>query len=97
MGGVKKPARIKNPQLLAEVRGRACLACDKPAPNDPAHIRSRGCGGHDVVSNVIALCRDCHGAQHTLGWFMFCQKYPRVHYELLRKGWVFCGRKLRCF
>lgn len=47
-----------------------CCACGHRAPSDPAHVRSRGAGGHDR-GNVVPLCRrpgGCHEQQHRHGW-----------------------------
>ena len=41
-----------------------CEICGKKA-NDIHHINGRG-KGMDVISNLIALCRDCHNACHGL-------------------------------
>lgn len=55
--------RIKDEKLLAEMRASPeCQFCHRPTPTgcDPAHILSRGAGGSDIRSNVIALCWWCH-------------------------------------
>jgi 5-methylcytosine-specific restriction endonuclease McrA len=54
-----------------------CVKCGKPvrddvpdyAPNkyDMAHIKSRGAGGSDVLSNVEVLCHACHQKSHNCG------------------------------
>lgn len=58
---------------LAEfVRSLDCCACDTSAPSDPAHVKSRGAGGHAFLDsgkgNIIPLCRRCHNLQHSRGW-----------------------------
>lgn len=58
---------------LAEyVRGLACASCGAPAPSDPAHVKSRGAGGHATLENgagnLVPLCRLCHTKQHAQGW-----------------------------
>jgi len=58
--------------LADYVRGLDCCACGAAGPSDPAHVKSRGAGGHawtdDGRGNIIPLCRACHGLQHAKGW-----------------------------
>ena len=67
----KRYARDFGP-LADYVRGLDCCACGAAGPVDPAHVRSRGAGGHawtdDGRGNIIPLCRACHGLQHAKGW-----------------------------
>jgi hypothetical protein len=67
----KRYARDFGP-LADYVRGLDCCACGAAGPSDPAHVRSRGAGGHawtdDGRGNIIPLCRACHGRQHAKGW-----------------------------
>lgn len=81
-----KPARIENRELLDTYHERPCVICRQPS--DPCHIQSRGAGGDDVESNLIALCRYHHAMQHQFGWAKFMQLYPPVYQELKRKGWA---------
>jgi 5-methylcytosine-specific restriction endonuclease McrA len=57
---------------------RRCQICDletywtprfdgDPLAYDMAHIKSRGAGGSDEISNVRALCHQCHMKEHTKG------------------------------
>ncbi len=59
-------------ELAAYVRTLPCASCEAPAPSDPAHVKSRGAGGHAWLENghgnIIPLCRLCHNAQHASGW-----------------------------
>ncbi len=59
-------------RLADYVRALSCCACMAPGPSDPAHVTSRGAGGHawneDGTGNIIPLCRGCHTAQHSHGW-----------------------------
>ena len=59
-------------ELAEYVRGLSCAACGYPAPSDPAHVRSRGAGGHARLpngdGNLLPLCRICHTEQHSGGW-----------------------------
>ena len=82
-----KRIRIRDRKLLDKVKLGKCLVCRNPV-TDPCHIRSRGAGGDDTDSNLIALCRACHSEQHTLGWRKFCERHPRVQEVLKEKGWV---------
>lgn len=58
--------------LAEHARGLPCAACGAPAPSDPAHVKSRGAGGHARLDNgdgnIIPLCRPCHTKQHAQGW-----------------------------
>jgi len=58
--------------LADHVRALPCCACGAPGPSDPAHVKSRGAGGHarldDGAGNLIPLCRPCHTRQHAQGW-----------------------------
>ncbi len=58
--------------LAAFVRPMKCCACGSAGPCDPAHVKSRGAGGHAWMDNgdgnIIALCRRCHTEQHSRGW-----------------------------
>jgi hypothetical protein len=80
---IPKPRRIKDSQLLTEVRGSPCCICGRPA--DPAHIKSRGSGGNDVPENIVPLCRVHHTLQHALGWKRFTEKYPVRTWAELKK------------
>ena len=54
-----------------------CLICGvRPADNH--EICSRGSGGPEEDWNQLRLCRVHHTEAHTLGWFAFIQKYPRL-------------------
>lgn len=37
-----------------------CEICGKPGPTDPCHVATRGSGGSDNLSNLVAGCRICH-------------------------------------
>lgn len=58
--------------------GRRCKECgvlthwEPRFPTDPdaydmAHIKSRGAGGSDELSNVRTLCHACHMEEHSKG------------------------------
>jgi len=58
--------------LADYVRGLRCCSCERLGPSDPAHVKSRGAGGHARLDNgdgnLIPLCRTCHNLQHLQGW-----------------------------
>ena len=75
--------------LAEHVRTLPCLVCGR-SPVDPAHVRSRGAGGHawiegslDVhgvpfpirVGNIVPLCRAHHTEQHASG----IRTFERAH------------------
>ncbi len=67
----KRLARDFGP-LADYVRGLDCCACGAHGPSDPAHVKSRGAGGHAFLDNgqgnLVPFCRSCHGLQHSGGW-----------------------------
>ena len=89
-----KPKRIKDRGLLDEIKKLRCIACGKYGV-DPAHIRSRGAGGHDLVGWVIPLCRPCHSLSHHIGWVRFLEKNFNVKMTLEELGWIIENGKLR--
>ena len=91
---VHKPKRFKSPENLEKVRNMPCVACGKPPPNDPAHIKSRGSGGGDFLWNLMPLDRKCHSLQHSMGWFRFALEYPAVTFWLYHHGWEIVGRRV---
>lgn len=84
-----KPKRIKDKALTDSFHSKTCVACKQEPQSDPAHIKGRGAHGDDVPSNLLALGRACHTAQHYGGWSYLVDKYPWVEKELNRKGWFF--------
>lgn len=69
------PKRFKSKENLNLVRNQPCLACKKRGPSDPDHIRSRGAGGDDSLSNLMPLCRTCHVTRHAIGIQSFVKRY----------------------
>lgn len=67
---------------------RSCCRCSKPSPSEPAHVRSRGAGGHSHLDNgdgnIIPFCRDCHQLQHDKGWSAVFKKGQEAGFELAR-------------
>lgn len=82
-----KPKRIQNRKVLDEIKGGRCLVCGT-TDCDPAHIKTRGAGGDDVPSGVLALCRKHHCEQHAYGFSKFCARYPQVKWQLEERGWT---------
>ena len=66
-----------------------CEACGEQEAALPHHIISRGAGGRDDVSNLLALCFVCHGqAYHTHGWRRFCLEFPHLAEKIkARRHW----------
>ena len=74
-GVVGKTGRVRlRGDALAALRrqcfvrdGWACTVCLCPiswASGHMAHIKSRGAGGSDVLTNLVTKCGDCHRAEH---------------------------------
>lgn len=61
--------------LLARSQGR-CERCGQLQDRlDPHHRQQRSCGGQDVLSNLVHVCRRCHDTIHdqniyTFGWLV---------------------------
>lgn len=55
-------ARVRR-QVLERDRHR-CRACSSSHGLDVHHVVMRSLGGSDDVTNLIALCRDCHQSVH---------------------------------
>lgn len=81
-----KLKRVRSEELLKHIRNLACAACGRFLC-DAAHIRSKGAGGGDVLSNLIPLCRPHHIEQHAHGWVYMWSKYPSIKRVLQDKGW----------
>ena len=48
----------------------------------PHHIKTRGAGGVDDPSNLLALCLPHHNEVHNIGWKTFGLKYPKVFMKM---------------
>lgn len=55
-----------------------CAACGIRQGIDAHHVRTRGSGGGDELSNLISLCRVHHTEVHILGLTLMCKKYAGV-------------------
>jgi len=72
-----KPKRTKSKKNLELIKSFPCFICgDKPC--DPDHIKSRGAGGGDDLSNLNAICRKHHIERHSIGLKQFLNKYHTI-------------------
>lgn len=83
---LQKPKRKQNRDLLDTYHGMRCAACGS-SPCDPAHIRSKGAGGHDERDNLVPLCRRCHSMSHQIGWAKMLHKYSTLSIFMHELGW----------
>ncbi len=70
MVGQRKPY-VRDDDYLEYVSRLSCLVCLKNGyktedRSDPAHVKSRGAGGHDR-GNTVPLCHGHHALQHSHG------------------------------
>ncbi|WP_028987634.1 hypothetical protein [Thermicanus aegyptius] len=67
--------RIQNRSVIQSIREEAEFRCEyvdpatgqrceREAPGEPHHIRTRGAGGSDIRENLIQLCGEHHRAYH---------------------------------
>jgi cytochrome c1 len=66
----KRETRFRSQRHLSHVRGHACVVCDASAPIEAAHVRlgsGAGMGQKPHDYRALALCKDCHARQHTVG------------------------------
>lgn len=66
-----------------------CQACGVYGIMDRAHLKTRGSGAGWNDDEWILLCRAHHIQQGAIGWFSFCFKFPKVGYEIEKRGWYF--------
>jgi hypothetical protein len=79
----KRETRFRSQRHLTHVRGHACVVCDAEAPIEAAHVRLGSGAGmgqkpHDYLA--VALCKDCHQRQHTVGEQTFWGEYHEHSY-----------------
>lgn len=67
--------RVKSKENIEKVKEMPCVACGRSGPSDAHHIRSRGAGGGDELTNLMSLCRICHVEIHKIGRKTFFDKY----------------------
>jgi hypothetical protein len=92
MPEVPKSKRKVDREFLDTFHQMRCLVCNRQGC-DPAHVRTRAAGGDDDHDGVIPLCRVHHVQQGQIGFFRFCEKYPKVRLELEARGWAFDQKK----
>lgn len=83
-----KNKRIVDRAFLDTFHTMNCIVCNRRGC-DPAHLKTRGSGGDDVYSNVLAFCRWHHTEQSAKGWKHMADKYKAVSLDLESKGWTF--------
>ena len=75
LGYPKAPKPLKKPSEawtdrkleLFEREDYECQRCSKALPYEELcahHIKTRGAGGHDELSNLLCCCQDCHNKIH---------------------------------
>ena len=69
-----KPNRLRSKKNIEFIQSRPCAACGR-TPVDAHHIRTRGAGGDDRLSNLLPLCRVHHTEIHKIGKQTFFEKY----------------------
>lgn len=74
MNLIPKLKRIVDPKAILAAWTRdsgRCLVCGEPVRQSSVHhIKTRGAGGHDVVENLVTLCRPHHDEAHHGRWAM---------------------------
>jgi Putative HNHc nuclease len=88
-----KQKRIVNRELLNSYHSMNCVVCGL-APCDPCHIKSKGSGGHDVMWNLMPLCRTHHTESHKIGILTFSKRYDAVMEWLKNNNWTIENEKL---
>lgn len=75
--GVPKPTRIKDKNLLRSYHGKPCevISCGKTEGTVAHHMKTRGAGGDDKKSNLVALCPYHHNIVHQIGRVRFLEKH----------------------
>lgn len=72
----RRSERWQSPAHRNFVRRHACVVCDASAPIEVAHVRLGGGGGMSRKPDdwrTVALCKDCHTRQHSVGERTFWQ------------------------
>jgi hypothetical protein len=75
MNDVPKHKRIKDEKLLRSFRGKPCAVCQSTEGTVAHHLKTKGSGGDDEESNLIALCQYHHRQIHDIGSQRFRLKY----------------------
>ncbi len=77
----------KDKALLMRMRDNPCHVCGGHANNAGHHLRTKGSGGSDVLSNLITLCFSHHREIHDFGMITFMNAYPHVKKSIMDMGW----------
>lgn len=91
---IKKPRRVVDKELREKISQMKCLVCFR-SPCDPAHVKTRGSGGGDVIDNLMPLCRSHHSLQHRIGISTFALRFQRVFDWLTKHGWTIEDGRVR--
>jgi len=62
-----KSASIRDPEYLAWLRTRSCVACGWDGGCDPSHHGRHGIGLKPSDHSAVPLCRRCHNHWHSTG------------------------------
>ena len=62
-------------ELYWQARPGCECQCGQPS-EPPHHIRTRGAGGEDMHSNLLALCVTHHRMVHNVGVLRFAEMFP---------------------
>lgn len=83
----QKNIRIKNRPLINYIQKELfCIVCTKQ-PVDAHHVKSKKSGGHDVVHNLMPLCREHHTELHKVGLNEMADKYQGILIWLQSAEW----------
>jgi len=66
-----------------------CEACGQHGVVDRAHILTRASGSSWDDNEWIPLCRRHHIESGQIGWFKFCERFPKVKASIESRGFVF--------
>lgn len=71
-----KPKRKVDKELLRSFREKPCVV-NKDCIGEVCahHVKTRGSGGDDVASNLIAVCVKHHNEIHSITTYVFFNKY----------------------
>lgn len=72
-----KLSRVESQANLDLMRTYVCSVCCT-APVDVHHVRTKGAGGGDELTNIVSLCRGHHQAFHSMGVKSFKAKYGQA-------------------
>lgn len=82
--GLQKKTAYRNKKNLERIRAFGCFICGQK-PCDADHIKSRGSGGGDEMTNLNALCRSHHIEKHSIGTKRFFDRYYTIISQMREK------------